>query len=163
MSGKIKVGVVGLGRIGRAHVAELLNLADQYELTALADHALAYLRDARIFIGNPNFLLSVLKTEAFAKWNRARERHMPLHLTDFRVFPFSAQGMKGALMAIFDERLNRDGELEDVLLLAEQLVRRTGTFCDSLTPLLQSSYAKANAGTPLASAPNGAGNRPRPS
>ena len=39
MNGKIRVGVVGLGRIGRTHVAEFLNLADLYELTAVADHA----------------------------------------------------------------------------------------------------------------------------
>lgn len=129
----------------------------------LAEHALAYLRDARIFIGNPNLLPTVLKTEAFAKWNRTRERHMPLHNTDFRVFPFAAQGGKGALLAVFDERLNEERELEDTFLLMEQLVRRAGIFCDSLTPLLQSSYAKANAGANLASAPNGVGNRSRPS
>lgn len=129
----------------------------------LDDHALAYLRDARIFIGNPSLLPTVLKTEAFNKWNRTRERHMPLHHTDFRVFPFAAQGTKGALLAIFDERTNEEGELEDTFLTMEQLVRRAGTFCDSLTPLIQSSYAKANAGAPLASAPNGVGNRPRPS
>ncbi len=129
----------------------------------LADHALAYLRDARIFIGNPKLLSTVLKTEAFSKWNRVRERHMPLHRTDFRVFPFSAQGAKGALMVVFDERSNEDGELQEIFLLMEQLVRRTGTFCDSLTPLLQSPYAKANAGPTLASAPDGVGNRSRPS
>lgn len=129
----------------------------------LADDALAYLRDARIFIGNPKLLPDVLKTEAFAKWNRVRERHMPLHPTEFRIFPFAAQGSKGILMAVFDERINENDELEDTLLLAEQLVRRAGTFCDSLTPLLQSPYAKANAGPNLASAPDGVGNRSRPS
>jgi hypothetical protein len=134
-----------------------------YDGAGLPDSALAYLRDSRIFIGNLNLLPSVLKTEAFSKWNRTRERHMPLHRTDFRVFPFSAQGQKGALMAIFDERMNENGELDENLLLMEQLVRRAGTFCDSLTPLLQSSYAKANAGPALASAPNGVGNRSRPS
>jgi hypothetical protein len=134
-----------------------------FDGASLADNALAYLRDARIFIGNPNLLPTVLKTEAFAKWNRTRERHMPLHRTDFRVFPFAAQGSKGALVAVYDERINEDGELDDTFLLMDQLVRRAGTFCDSLTPLLQSSYAKANAGPTLASAPNGAGNRPRPS
>jgi hypothetical protein len=139
-----------------------------FDAAALAGNALAYLRDSRIFIGNPSLLPSVLKTEAFAKWNRTRERHMPLHRTDFRVFPFAAQGGRGVLMAIFDERINEEGELEDTFLLAEQLVRRAGTFCDSLTPLLQSSYAvksgsTANAGPAVASAPNGAGNRPRPS
>jgi hypothetical protein len=134
-----------------------------FDGAGLADHALAYLRDARIFIGNPNLLPTVLKTEAFAKWNRTRERHMPLHNTDFRVFPFAAQGGKGALLAVFDERLNEERELEDTFLLMEQLVRRAGIFCDSLTPLLQSSYAKANAGANLASAPNGVGNRSRPS
>ncbi len=134
-----------------------------FDGAGLADNALAYLRDARIFIGNPNFLPTVLKTEAFAKWNRIRERHMPLHRTDFRVFPFVAQGAKGALVAVFDERVNEEGELDDTFLLMEQLVRRAGTFCDSLTPLLQSSYAKANAGPSLASAPNGVGNRSRPS
>ncbi len=134
-----------------------------FDGASLAENALAYLRDARIFIGNPQLLLSVLKTEAFAKWNRTRERHMPLHRTEFRVFPFSAQGGKGALIAVFDERINEAGELEDIFLLMEQLVRRAGTFCDSLTPLLQSYYAKANAGASLASAPNGVGNRSRPS
>ncbi|MGZ3650237.1 MAG: hypothetical protein ACXVB9_10760 [Bdellovibrionota bacterium] len=134
-----------------------------FDGAALADNALAYLRDSRIFIGNPNLIPTVTKTEAFAKWNRVRERHMPLHQTDFRVFPFSAQGGRGVLMVIFDDRINHEGELEEALLLAEQLVKRAGTFCDSLTPLLQSSYAKANAGPALASAPNGAGNRSRPS
>lgn len=139
-----------------------------FDGAALADNALAYLRDSRVFIGNTNLIPSVLKTEAFARWNRTRERHMPLHRTEFRVFPFSAQGGKGVLMVIFDERTNESGELEDTLLLAEQLVRRAGTFCDSLTPLLQSSHGKSiptadGAGTSLASAPNGVGNRPRPS
>lgn len=133
----------------------------------LAENALAYLRDARIFIGNPSLLPTVLKTEAFAKWNRTRERHMPLHNTDFRVFPFAAQGGRGVLLAIFDERLNEERELEDTFLLMEQLVRRAGTFCDSLTPLLQYSNGKsipsAIAGASLAGAPNGARDRSRPS
>lgn len=132
-----------------------------FDETSMPENALAYLRDARIFIGNLSLLPTVLKTEAFAKWNRTRERHMPMHDTDFRVFPFSAQGSRGVLMAVFDERLNENGELEDTFLLMEQLVRRAGTFCDSLTPLLQSTNAKANAGPALASAPNGVGNRSR--
>lgn len=134
-----------------------------FDGAALADNALAYLRDSRIFIGNPNLIPTVSSTEAFHKWNRVRERHMPLHRTDFRVFPFEAQGTKGVLLVMFDERINEEGELEDMLVLTEQLVRRACTFCDSLTPLIQSPYAKANAGPTLASAPNGAGNRPRPS
>ena len=139
-----------------------------FDGAALADNALAYLRDSRVFIGNPSLIPTVTKTEAFAKWNRTRERHMPLHRTEFRVFPFVAQGSKGALAVLFDERINEEGELEEMLLLMDQLVRRAGTFCDSLTPLLQSSYAvksvlTANAGPALASAPNGIGNRSRPS
>jgi hypothetical protein len=134
-----------------------------FDGAALADNALAYLRDSRIFIGNPALIADVTRTEAFSKWNRVREKHMPLHRTEFRVFPFEAQGSKGAYLAIFDERINEEGELVDMLLLTEQLVRRAGTFCDSLTPLIQSPYAKANAGPTLASAPNGAGNRSRPS
>ena len=39
MNANIKVGVVGLGRIGRAHVSELLALSDLYEVTAVADQA----------------------------------------------------------------------------------------------------------------------------
>ena len=39
MNKRIKVGVVGLGRIGRAHVSELLALSDLYEVTAVADQA----------------------------------------------------------------------------------------------------------------------------
>ncbi len=151
-----------------------------FDGAALADDALAYLRDSRIFIGNPNLLPQVLETEAFAKWNRTRERHMPMHHTEFRVFPFATRSgpaatkdqsnppVKGAILAIFDERVNSGGELEEAFQLAEQLVHRTSKFCDSLTPLLQSQYAvksatSAHAGTSLAGAPNGVGNRPRPS
>jgi hypothetical protein len=139
-----------------------------YDGASLADHALAYLRDSRIFIGNVNLIPTVLKTEAFAKWNRTRERHMPLHRTEFRVFSYTTQATRVALMVLFDERANEEGALEDALLLMEQLVRRTGTFCDSLTPLLQSQYAvksatSAIAGATLAGAPNGVGNRPRSS
>ena len=36
---KIKVGVVGIGRIGRAHIAELCAYSEMYELIAVADHA----------------------------------------------------------------------------------------------------------------------------
>jgi hypothetical protein len=134
-----------------------------FDGAALADNALAYLRDSRIFLGNPALIPTVTSTEAFLKWNRVREKHMPLHRAEFRVFPFEAQGGKGALVALFDDRMNEEGELEHTLLLTEQLVSRAGTFCDSLTPLLQSPYAKANVGPALASAPNGVGNRSRPS
>lgn len=165
LAGMLAESAPGLSLVVYRYSASSFSLVPEacFDGANLPDNALAYLRDARIFIGNPNLLPTVLKTEAFAKWNRTRERHMPLHQTEFRVFPFAAQGSKGALVAVFDGRINEEGELDDTFLLMEQLVRRAGTFCDSLTPLLQSPYAKANAGATLASAPNGVGNRPRPS
>lgn len=134
----------------------------------LTENGLSYLNDTRIFIGSLSFLPTVLKTEAFNKWNRTRERLMPHLHAEFRVFPFQTQIAKGAIIAIFDERMNEAGELEDTFLVLDQLVRRTGSFCDSITPLLQSTYAfksasQAASGTTLAGAPDGAGNRSRPS
>ena len=42
---KIRVGVVGMGRIGRAHVTELGRYPDMYEVVAVADHAPDRLKD----------------------------------------------------------------------------------------------------------------------
>ena len=36
---KIKVGVVGMGRVGRGHVGELCAFPELYEVIAVADHA----------------------------------------------------------------------------------------------------------------------------
>ena len=36
---KIKVGIVGLGRIGRGHISELAKFPGKYEVVAVADHA----------------------------------------------------------------------------------------------------------------------------
>jgi hypothetical protein len=129
----------------------------------LEAEARVFLRDTRIFLGNLSYLPTLLKTEAFAKWNRTRERHMTLKRCGFRVIPYHGLGVKGALLAVFDERLNQYGELDEAFAASEAMVQRTGTFCDSLTPLIQSIHAKGNAGTPLAGAANSTGNRPRPS
>ena len=133
-----------------------------FDVAGLGESAKSFLQDTRIFLGNPQLIPNVLSTEAFAKWNRNRQRHMPNHDTGFRVFPFTAQGNRGALLVLFEEGINNQRELEPSFQFMDQLIQKAATFCDSLGPLLQSSYAKANAGAPLASAPNGVGNRPRP-
>lgn len=129
----------------------------------LPESALAYLRDARIFIGNPSYLNQLLTTEAFQRWNSKRDRYMPLHQTEFRVYPIQCAGVKGAVLAHFDRRMNSEGELEAALELLGSLLARTATFCDSLSHLLQSLYAKGSAWQTVASASNDAGNRPRSS
>jgi hypothetical protein len=133
-------------------------------MAELPESAVAFLQDARIFIGNPALLEQVEKTEAFLRWNHSRERHMPLHRMEFRFFPvLLPEGGRGLILAIFDQRLNKNGELEEGLAYFDSLVKRLGSFCERLSPLVQSSYAKGSAGPALASAPNEARNRPRPS
>ena len=130
----------------------------------LPDSALAFLRDARIFIGNLSYLPKLGQTEAFQKWNRGRERHMPLHQTEFRFFPLLIPGGgRGLLMVIFDRRMNESGELSEGFDLLAGMIQRVGSFCERLPALLQSSNAKGSTGPSVASAPNEARNRPRPS
>lgn len=131
--------------------------------TRLPENAVAYLRDARIFIGNTSFLDKLVNTEAFSKWNKARLKHMPMMDAQFRAFPYSGQGIRGVVLAVFDSSLNAEAELEPSLQVLETYIKRAGTFCDSLGRLLQSMYAKGNAWPTVASAPNDARNRPRPS
>lgn len=129
----------------------------------LPDSALAYLKDARIFIGNLSFLPTLEHTEAFLRWNRSRERHMPLHETEFRFFPVSLpEGGRGLVLALVDRRLNRNGELENTFSLFSSLVSRLGSFCERQSPLVQSSYAKGSRPN-VASSPDEARNQPRPS
>lgn len=129
----------------------------------LPDSAIAFLQDARIFIGSLSYLEALETTEAFSRWSRARERHMPLFQAGFRFFPFTTAGNgRGMLLVLFDERMNSEGELSQSFELAAMLVRRLGSFCERLTPLLQSSNAKPS-GPTLAGASNNAGNQPRPS
>jgi hypothetical protein len=126
--------------------------------------SLSYLKDSRIFIGNLSYLGSLLQTQAFARWNKSRERHMPDLNADFRAFPFSGPaGTQGAILAVFDRRMNQDRELEEALDLLARLMRRTASFCDSLGRLLQSLYAKGSAWQAVASASNDARNQSRPS
>lgn len=121
----------------------------------LPDHAMAYLADARIFIGNPNLIQNTLGSEAFSRWNKVRNRHMPLHQTEFRIFPISSAGaLRGMLLVMFDQRMNLEGELEESFELFNTLVQRTSSFCDTQGPLLQFPYAKGSSGASLASAPN---------
>ncbi len=127
----------------------------------LPESAQAYFRDARIFIGNPSFLPRLLETEAFQQWNAKRERHMPLHQTDFRAFAIQCAGVRGAILLYFDRRMNAQGEMENALDLSLYLAERTATFCDSLGHLLQSLYAKGSAWH-MASSANHAGNRSQP-
>ena len=131
----------------------------------LPSSATAYLKDARIFIGNWNLLETLQKTEGFLRWNKNRERHMPLHQTEFHVYSFQGNAPsgagKGAIILFFDERLNASGELDGSLRLFEALIRRTATFCDSIQPLLQSSNAKGSAWPSVAGPSNDLGNRPR--
>lgn len=124
----------------------------------------AYFTDARIFIGTPHLIRSVLNTEAFERWNRARERHMPLHATEFRFFPLEyGGGLKGLILIAFDSGMNRDSELEEAFSLHEALIARASSFCDSLGRLLQSSHAKGTSGATVAGASNDARGQPRPS
>lgn len=132
----------------------------------LPESAQAYLKDARIFIGDQKLLETLPRTEAFARWNKTRERHMPLQQTEFRVHSLGQTPtgtLKGAIILFFDHRLNAAGELDASLRLFEALIRRTATFCDSIQPLLQSSDASGSTRTALASTPNESRNRPRPS
>jgi hypothetical protein len=132
----------------------------------LPESAQAYLKDARIFIGDPKLLDTLPRTEAFQRWNKTRERHMPLQQTEFRVHSLGQTPtgtLKGAMVLFFDERLNAGGELNASLRLFELLIRRTATFCDSIQPLLQSSNASGSTGKAVASTPNESRNRPRPS
>lgn len=130
----------------------------------LADSALAFLQDARIFIGSLSYLDSLKDTEAFTRWDHSRERHMPLLHADFRFYPFPSGGSgRGLLMVVFDRRTNAEGELEQAFELVGTLTRRLGSFCERIVPLVQSSYAKGSSGPSLASASNDARNQPRPS
>jgi hypothetical protein len=130
----------------------------------LPDNALAFLQDARIFIGSLSYLDSLTSTEAFTRWSRSRERHMPLFQAGFRFFSFTGAGnSRGLLLVIFDERMNSEGELNQAFELIGSLTKRLGSFCERITPLLQSSYANGSSGPNLAGAPNDARNRPRPS
>jgi hypothetical protein len=132
----------------------------------LPESAQAYMKDARIFIGDPKLLDNLTRTEAFQRWNKTRERHMPLQQTEFRVHSLGATPtgtLKGAMVLFFDERLNSGGELNASLRLFEMLIRRTATFCDSIQPLLQSTNANGSSRPAVASAPNEPRNRPRPS
>lgn len=130
----------------------------------LPDSALAFLQDARIFMGNLSYLEALKDTEAFSRWNRSRERHMPLFQAGFEFFPFTSAGKgKGLLLVLFDERMNSEGELEQTFELIATLTRRLGSFCERVMPLLQSSYGKDSSGPNLASASNDARDRSRPS
>lgn len=132
-------------------------------ISAVPDSAMAYLHDARIFIGNTSYLEKLLETEAFQRWNAKLERHMPGHETEFRAYTIQCSTMKGAILVYFDRRMNTEGELQPALDLLGSLVQRTATFCDSLGRLLQSMNAKGSAWKAVASASDDAGNRPRPS
>jgi hypothetical protein len=142
-----------------------------YSKADLPEEATTFLQDARIFLGNLALLESLPATEAFQRWNKNRERHMPNHQTDFRVYPFTGlvnangtvtQG-KGAFVLFFDRRLNAGEELEGALKTFDTLIRRTATFCDTLQPLLHSKDAKGSARPAVASSSNDSRNRPRPS
>jgi hypothetical protein len=130
----------------------------------LPESAFAFLQDARIFIGSLSYLDTLSGTEAFTRWNHSRVRHMPLFEAGFRFFPFTSAGNgRGLLLVLFDERMNGEGELEQTFDLISALTRRLGSFCERITPLLQSSYAKSSSGPAVAGASDDARNRPRPS
>lgn len=136
------------------------SLWSSYELE---DHAKSYLCDARIFIGKPQFIRTLTETEAFDRWNKARQRHMPLHLTEFRAHPIELAGTpKGLVLVAFDRRMNAEGELEEAFALHEALLRRATSFCDTKERLLQFTDAKGTAGQALASASNDARGESRP-
>lgn len=121
----------------------------------LPENALAYLADARIFIGKQQLMQQLVQTEAFSRWNKSRERHMPLHQTAFHPFPYElSPNTKGLLLVMFDQNMNLEGELDEALTLINALVEKTTSFCDTHNRLLQSMYAKGIAGSSLASAPN---------
>ncbi|RYZ98879.1 MAG: hypothetical protein EOP11_20125, partial [Proteobacteria bacterium] len=86
----------------------------------LPESAQAYLKDARIFIGDAKLLETLPRTEGFQRWNKVRERHMPLQRSEFRVHSLGATPsgtLKGAIILFFDERLNSGGELNTSLRL----------------------------------------------
>jgi hypothetical protein len=129
---------------------------------SLASEAIAFLRDTRIFLGGAAYLENLMATEAFQRWDSRRRAQMPLHQTEFRLYPLLQGGSKGAVLALFDGRMNQNGELETTLRLLATLLRATATFCEGQGHLLQSEYAKGSSRA-LESASDDAGNRPRPS
>lgn len=128
----------------------------------LPESALGFLRDTRIYLGNPAYLGNFMATDSFHKWNIRRQPQMPFHQTEFRSYPIQCAGFKGAVLAYFDERMNLDGEIEGSLKLLESLLETAATFCEAQSQLVQSSHAKGSS-RPVEGASDHARNRPRPS
>ncbi|MCO5143965.1 MAG: hypothetical protein M9962_12820 [Oligoflexia bacterium] len=97
--------------------------------TDLPDSAMAYLNDARIFVGNPSLIPTVLNTEAFKRWDTTRKKYMPLHQTDFVSYDVSIpSGGRACLLFFFDRRLNNQGELSSQLHFFKELVESATGF-----------------------------------